>query len=185
MKTLIVCASKYGSTLEIARWMAERLGADCLTEKAESMPDPSSAELIILGSGIYRHAVLPVLQEYVTRFADVLKDKKTVVFGVALDTTGVFINGKVDGGWDYILPLIKRLPTPPIHAGLLGGEINPDKLDTKDREGLKKFYKMLYGQERPIPYKTRMNKKEVWDFAEKILERLERPIPTKLTVEGR
>ncbi len=184
MKTLIVCASKYGSTLEIGRWMAERLGSDCLVKRAEDMPDPSSAELIILGSGIYRHAVLPVLQEYVTRSADALKGKKTVVFGVALDTRGVFINGKVHGGWDYILPLIERLPTPPIHAGLLGGEINPDKLDTKDREGLKRFYKMLYGQEE-IPYKTRMNKKEVWDFAEKVLERLERPIPTKLPVEGR
>ena len=180
MKTLIVCASKYGSTLEIARWMAERLGTDCFTEKAESMPDPSSAELIILGSGIYSHGILPSLQEYVTRFRDALKGKKTVVFGVAMDTTGLFINGKVHGGWNYILPLIKSLPEPPIHAGLLGGEINPDKLNTKDREGLKRFYKMLYGQESQIPYKTRMNKKEVWGFAEKVLERLERPIPTKL-----
>jgi menaquinone-dependent protoporphyrinogen IX oxidase len=25
MKTLIVCASRYGSTMEIGRWMAERL----------------------------------------------------------------------------------------------------------------------------------------------------------------
>ena len=39
----------------------------------------------------------------------------------------------------------------------------------------KRFYKMLYGRETPIPYKTRMNKNEVWAFAEKILERLERP----------
>ncbi|NIA08679.1 MAG: hypothetical protein GWP10_02650 [Nitrospiraceae bacterium] len=182
MKALIVCASKYGSTLEIGRWIAERLGSDCLTEKADVMPDPSSAELVILGSGIYHHAVLPVLQDYVTRFTDALREKKTVVFGVAMDTTGVFINGKVYGGWDYILPLIDRLPAPPIHAGLLGGEINPDRLDTRDREGLQKFYRMLYGQEK-IPYKTRMDKKKVWEFAEKILERLERPIPTKLSVK--
>ena len=70
----------------------------------------------------------------------------------------------------------RELPEPPIHAGLLGGEINPDKLDAKDTEDLKRFYKMLYGRETPVPYKTRMDKKEVWDFAEKILERLERPI---------
>jgi hypothetical protein len=57
-----------------------------------------------------------------------------------------------------------------------GGEINPDKLDASDTEGLKRFYKMLYGQETPIPYKTRMDKNEVWAFAEKILERIEMPI---------
>ncbi|PXF59566.1 MAG: hypothetical protein C4B58_03090 [Deltaproteobacteria bacterium] len=39
MKTLIVCASKYGSTLEIGRWLAERLDGDCFVDKAESMPD--------------------------------------------------------------------------------------------------------------------------------------------------
>jgi menaquinone-dependent protoporphyrinogen IX oxidase len=176
MKTSIVCASKYGSTLEIGRWLAERLGGGCLVDKAESMPGPADSDLVILGSGIYNHHVLPSAQEYVNRFKDALKGKKTVVFGVAMDTTGVFVQGKVHGGWNYILPLIKSLPEPPIHAGLLGGEINPDKLDAKDTEALKRFYKMLYGQETPIPYKTRMDKNEVWSFAEKIQERLERPI---------
>ncbi|MDL1959582.1 MAG: flavodoxin domain-containing protein [Deltaproteobacteria bacterium] len=175
MKTLIICASKYGSTLEIGRWLAERLGGCCLVDKAESMSDPADADLVILGSGIYNYHVLPSAQEYVNHFKDALKGKKTVVFGVALDTTGVFVQGKVHGGWNYILPLIKNLPEPPIHAGLLGGEINPDKLDARDTEGLKRFYKMLYGRETPIPYKTRMDKNEVWAFAEKILERLERP----------
>jgi menaquinone-dependent protoporphyrinogen IX oxidase len=176
MKILIVCASKYGSTLEIGRWLAERLGGDYLVDKAESMPDPADADIVILGSGIYNHHVLPSAQEYVDRFKDALKGKKTVVFGVSMDTTGVFVQGKVQGGWNYILPLIKNLPKSPIHAGLLGGEINPDKLDASDTEGLKRFYKMLYGQETPIPYKTRMDKNEVWAFAEKILERIERPI---------
>ena len=176
MKTLIVCASKYGSTLEIGKWMAERLESGCLVDKAESMPDPVDADLVILGSGIYTHCVLPSLNNYVSRYKDALKGKKTVVFGVAMDTTGILVRGKIHGGWNYILPIIESLPEPPIHAGLLGGEINPDKLDAKDAEGLKRFYKMLYGRETPVPYKTRMNKKEVWDFAEKILERLERPI---------
>ena len=175
MKTLIVCASKYGSTLEIGRWLAERLGGDCLVDKAESMLDPADADIVILGSGIYNHHVLPSVQEYVNRFKDALKGKKTVVFGVSMDTTGVFVRGKVHGGWNYILPLIESLPEPPIHAGLLGGEINPDKLDARDTEGLKRFYKMLYNRETPIPYKTWMDKKKVWAFAEKILERLERP----------
>ena len=176
MKTLIVCASKYGSTFEIGRWLTERLGGDSLVDRAESMPHPADTDLVILGSGIYRHHVLPSLEEYVNRFKDELKGKKTVVFGVAMDTTGVFGRGKVHGGWDCILPLISSLPKPPIHAGLLGGEINPNKLDAKDTAGLKQFYKMLCGRETPIPYKTRMDKNDVWAFAEKILERLERPI---------
>ncbi|OPL17052.1 MAG: hypothetical protein AVO38_06445 [delta proteobacterium ML8_D] len=176
MKTLIVCASKYGSTFEIGKWLAERLGGDSLVDRAESMPLPADADLVILGSGIYRHKVLPSLEEYVNRFRDKIKGKKTVVFGVAMDTTGIFLRGKVHGGWNCILPVILSLPEPPIHAGLLGGEINPDKLDAKDTEGLKQFYRMIYGRETKIPYKTRMDKNHVWAFAETILERLERPI---------
>lgn len=68
MKTLIICASKYGSTFEIGRWLAERLGDDCLVDKAESMPDPADADIVILGSGIYNHHVLPSVQKYVNRF---------------------------------------------------------------------------------------------------------------------
>jgi len=172
MEALIVYASKYGSTKEVANWMAERIGNNTNIYDAKEMPDPSSYDLIIMGSGIYSHHVLKELNDFVEKYNEQLKSKKTVVFGVAIDTTGVFVRGKVHGGWEYLLPLINKLPEPPIHAGLLGGEINPNKLDEKDTEGLKKFYKMLYGKETDIPFKTVMDKKAVWSFTEKIMDKV-------------
>ena len=61
MKTLIVCASKYGSTKVIGEWIAERLGFDCFVTDVKGSPDPDSFDLLILGSGIYEDRVLPEL----------------------------------------------------------------------------------------------------------------------------
>lgn len=171
MNYLIVCAGKYGSTLQTGRWIAERLEGKTRVTEAKEMPDPSDWDAVILGSGIYSHTVLPDIMRYVDTYREAIAGKKTAVFGVAIDTTGVFVRGKVHGGWSYILPLIEKLPEPPVHAGLLGGEINPMRLDAKDRERLERFYKMMdLGNE--IPFKTRMTKQGAWEFAEKFMKRL-------------
>ncbi|WP_419662038.1 hypothetical protein [Desulfosarcina variabilis] len=48
MKTLIVCASRYGSTLEIGRWIGERLPwteTDCFA--IAYAPSPADYDLVI------------------------------------------------------------------------------------------------------------------------------------------
>ncbi len=170
-KYLIVCASKYGSTLQTGRWIGERLEGEVNVVAADELVSPDNAEVVLLGSGIYSHVVLPSMKKYVKKFKDNLAGKPTAVFGVAIDTSGVFVRGEVHGGWNYILPMIKMLPEPPLHAALLGGEINPIRLDDKDTEGLIKFYKMI-GKNGDIPFKTRMKKGDAWEFAEKFMEKL-------------
>lgn len=171
-KYLIVCASKYGSTIQTGRWIGERLEGEVTVFDAEQMTDPQGFDVILLGSGIYSHTVLSPIKKYVDTYNDVLSKKQTAVFGVAIDTSGVFVKGKVHGGWEYIKPLIKMLPNPPVHAGLLGGEINPMRLDAKDKEGLVSFYKMI-GQSGEIPFKTHMTKQTCWEFAEKLMQRID------------
>jgi len=175
-KYLIVCASKYGSTTQTGRWIGERLEGDVTVSDAGEMTDPQDSDVILLGSGIYSHTVLSPIKEYVDTYNMVLKEKQTAVFGVAIDTSGVFVRGKVHGGWEYIMPLINLLPNPPVHAGLLGGEINPLRLDDKDKAGLVKFYKMI-GQSGEIPFKTRMTKQDSWEFAEKLMQRISQEKP--------
>ena len=170
-KYLIVCVGKYGSTMQTGRWIGERLEGEVTVAPAEEMTDPQDVDVVLLGSGIYSHTVLPSINEYVGCYLDILSTKQTAVFGVAIDTSGVFVRGKVHGGWEYIMPLINLLPAPPVHAGLLGGEINPLLLDDKDKEGLVKFYKMM-GQSGEIPFKTRMTKQDSWEFAEKLMQRI-------------
>ena len=172
MKTLFVC-SRYGSTKTIAEWLAERLGHDSLVTGAEEAPDPKGFDLVVLGSGIYNGAFLPELTDYIDRHLEVLEEKQKVVFAVCMDTAGVFVGGKVHGGWEYLIPVIKRFKNPPLHAGLLHGEINPAKLTPEDNEKLMYFYNKILKKGYPaVPYKTKMNKEEAWDFAAKILSKL-------------
>ncbi|MCL0069336.1 flavodoxin domain-containing protein [Dehalococcoidia bacterium] len=174
MKTLFVCGSRYGSTRVIGEWIAERLGFDSLITDAGDAPDPGEFDLVMLGSGIYNDGFIPGVMDYIDRHIEVLEDKKKVIFGVCLDTTGVFVKGKIHGGWEYIMPAIRKFQNPPLHAGLLHGEINPAKLTTEDYEKLMHFYnKMLKRDYSAIPYKTKMNKEEVWAFAERILNKLD------------
>jgi len=173
MKTLFVCGSKYGSTRVVAGWIAERLGFDSLITDAGDAPGPGEFELVILGSGIYNDGFMPGVMDYIDDHIEVLENKKKVIFGVCLDTTGVFVKGKIHGGWEYIMPAIRKFQNPPLHASLLHGEINPAKLTTEDYEKLMHFYnKMLKRDYSAVPYKTKMNKEEVWDFAERIARKL-------------
>ena len=175
MKTLIVCASRYGSTEEIGAWIAERLPYSCTVSSADEKTDPTEYDLVIMGSGIYSHTVLPALTSYARKYFDAMADKTLAVFGVAMDLRDVYVGGKVHGGWNYILPFICKLPHTPVYAGMLNGEINPAKLSDKDRQGLQEFYRMTKKGDDTIPYKTRMNKQQVWEFAEKMMERIENP----------
>ncbi|MEO0230249.1 MAG: flavodoxin domain-containing protein [candidate division WOR-3 bacterium] len=181
MKALIVTASRYGSTEQIGRWIAERLryeGFEVDLVKAEggsvSLDD---YEVIIMGSGIYSHSVLPELKRFIEENINVLRGKKTVLFGVAMKTEPVFYKGKIHGGLEHLLPLIKMLKGSVIHAGMLHGEMVPCKMTEKDRESLMRFYKMLNLPEdeiqRRLKPRTLMDKREVWEFTEIVIKKLE------------
>ena len=173
MKTLFVCGSRYGSTKTIAGWIAERLGHDSLVTGAEDAPDPKGFDLVVLGSGIYNGAFLPELTDYIDGHLEVLEEKQKVVFAVCMDTAGVFVKGRLHGGWEYLMPVIKRFQNPPLHAGLLHGEINPAKLSADDCQSLMYFYNQILKKGyTAIPYNTKMNKEEAWVFAERILSKL-------------
>ena len=176
MKSLIVCASRYGSTLEIAGWMSERLPWKSVeVYQVERAPDPEGYELVFLGGGVYNGVVSKEIVEYARKHLTCLKDKKTVLYAVCLDTKGVYMRGKIHGGWEYLKPLFDLFKgQPPVHAGVLSGEINPKKLTEKDYKLLMTFYnKILKRNLTGVPYRTLMNKTEVWNFVEKALSRLE------------
>jgi menaquinone-dependent protoporphyrinogen oxidase len=179
MKTLIICASRYGSTEQIGMWIKERLQYEGFEVHAVKAGDAVSLEdydLVIMGSGIYSHSVLPELKAFIEQNLDALKSKKNVVFGVAMKTGPVFHKGKIHGGIEHLLPTIEMLNGTVLHADMLHGEMVPEKMTEKDRDGLMRFYKMLNlpddeVQKRLKP-RTLMDKKEVWEFTETIIKKL-------------
>lgn len=176
MNCLIVCVSRYGSTLCIGRWMAERLPWERTdVYSVEDAPDPGPYELVFLGGGVYNEQVDGSLLEYVTQHRAHLEGKRTVLFAVCLDTTPVYVNGRFHGGFYYTQPLLEAFKDdPPLHVGILSGEINPKKLSRKDYGLLMTFYnKILKRNVAEVPYRSLMNKTEVWDFVEKVLARID------------
>ena len=176
MKTLIVCASRYGSTLEIGRWMAERLPwSEVDVVPVEEAPAPDNYELVFIGGGVYNEQVGKSAVQYAESHLTALEGKKIAAFAVCLDIKGVYMKGKFFGGWLYLKPLLDVLePVKPINAGTLSGEINPQKLSDEDHGLLMHFYtKILKRNISEVPFRTAMNKPEVWEFVEKTLARLE------------
>ena len=176
MNTLIVCASRYGATLEIGRWIAERLPwPEVVVTPVDTAPDPSDQDLVFLGGGVYDEQVDKAIVRYAENHMAALNEKKLVAFAVCLDTRGVYMKGKFFGGWLYLDPLVKVLePQQLVHAGVLSGEINPAKLTPRDRDLMMHFYTNILKRDLDeVPYRTLMNKAEVWEFTEKILTRLE------------
>lgn len=179
MKALVVCASKYGSTREIGGWIAERLGYEGIAAELRSAGDDGPLDdygLVIMGSGIYNHGVLPGLKVFLELKKDALKGKKVVFFGVAMKTEPVFYKGRVRGGLEHLLPQLDLLGDAVLHAGMLHGEMVPQKLEEKERTGLMGFYRALglsetEMKERMLP-RTLMSKKEAWEFAETVIQRL-------------
>jgi menaquinone-dependent protoporphyrinogen oxidase len=179
MKALIVTASRYGSTEQIGRWIAERFiyeGFDTDVKKAGEYFPLDVYEIVVMGSGIYSHKILPELASFIEQQGDELKEKKIAIFGVAMKTTPIFHKGKVQGGIEHLVPLIEKLNGAVIHADMLHGEMVYQKMTDKDKDGLLKFYRMLnlsdYEIEKRLLPRTLMDKKEVWEFAETVIKKL-------------
>jgi menaquinone-dependent protoporphyrinogen oxidase len=179
MKVLIVAASRYGSTTQGARWIAERLElerVDVDLHQAQDAPPPDAADLVILGSGLYAHRLLPSLNEYIDLHVEALRQRKVALFALAMRTTPIFARGHSHGGLAQLEYLFKTLEPAVVHADVLGGEMVYNRLSAEDAAMLDRFYAMLeltpqeIGQ-RKAP-RTFMNKADYWAFAEVTLRHM-------------
>jgi len=178
MRALIVCASRYGSTEQIGRWIGERLmheGFVIDLVKAGDAVSLNDYEVVIMGSGIYSHSVLPELRAFIESNKETLMQKKVALFGVLMKTEPVFYKGNIHRGLEHLMPQIEIFGGAVIHADMLHGEMVPQKMTEKDKEGLMRFYKMLNlsddEMQRRLKPRTLMDKREVWEFAETVIKK--------------
>ncbi len=176
MKVLIICATRYGSTNQIGRWMKERYnyeGLEVLLINPNEAVSIEEYDLIVMGSGIYGHDILPELREFIEKNLPLLTSKKTALFGVLMKTEPIFYKGKIHGGIEHMRKYISMLGSSLVHLEMLHGELVPSKLSDKDREKVTAFYKSINLSESELKARARprtlMSKKEAWDFVEKTL----------------
>lgn len=79
MKTLIVYASKTGTTKKAAGLLAEKVGAD-LFDLSDGTPDPAAYDTVVVGGSIRVGALHKSAKSFLTDHLDALKAKRYALF---------------------------------------------------------------------------------------------------------
>ncbi len=133
-QTLIVYASRYGSTKEIAERIASVLreqGINTTLNAAEDVTGLDSYDAVIIGSALYNGTWLPEAKEFLESFQAELANKDVWLFssGPATDDDPV----TVVEGWKVPEPLKHTLEViRPQAVALFSGKIDAAKLSTED-----------------------------------------------------
>lgn len=170
MRVLITYGTKYGSTQQIAKWMAERVPGDAQVDikKVNEVDRVDEYSHIIIGSPLYDDDLLPEVKEFIQDHGTDFKKKAVGVFGVALGHYGEGLYGNPAGGHAYFERFFDYLPIKPIYSKLLCGELNPQLLDEEDRRLLEEYWEIKGKPE--IPHEQKMSKAEAWDYVSKYFQ---------------
>ena len=89
MKTIILYATKYGATGEIAGRIAEKLdGAVMHDLKQKPIPALSGFDCVIIGSALYAGMIRKEAKAFLSANADALREKKIGLFLSGMETSG-------------------------------------------------------------------------------------------------
>ncbi|WP_457753653.1 flavodoxin domain-containing protein [Thermococcus sp.] len=121
MKTLVVYATKYGSSKKAAEILGRCLNGDVEVVRAENATSPAGSDLVVLVGPIYGDAPLDSLMEYVHKYTEELENIPKAFLLLALDPTGVAFRGELHGGILYSKPLLDAFEVPPFYGKVVGG----------------------------------------------------------------
>ena len=120
MKTLILYATKYGATHEIAKKIGSRIDGSVICDiKAGNLPPISDYECIIIGSSLYAGSIRKEAKEFLTKNEAGFNGK----------IVGLFLSGMSEGEADEAFK--NNFPTSILEnaksKALLGGIFDPQK----------------------------------------------------------
>ena len=82
MSTIVIYKSKYGSTAEYARWIAEEVGCEAVDAKKIKAEDLEKYDTIIYGGGLYAEVIAGVT--LITKNFERLRNKKLIVYSTGI-----------------------------------------------------------------------------------------------------
>lgn len=170
MKVLVAYATRYGSTKQVAEWMAAYLRTKgavdlCTVDQVCSSLDEYTH--LLLGSPLYDDDLLPEMQTFIRDRDREFAGKSLGIFGVALDQLGRGLYGSAEGGRAFFDRFFEYLPVKPVYSRFLGGALYPERLNDKDRRLVAEFFE-LHGS-REIPHIVHLEEQEVIRFVDKFL----------------
>jgi len=146
-KSLVVYASRYGSTKEVAQAIADGLGADIAN--VLDQPDVDAYGFVVVGSPIYSGSYLPAMQRFLRHNKAALATKKVAAFITAAADMQVQVGltGEEDEQLftqqDFADGLGRLTGGNVVSARGFGGRLEVDKLDGPDRAALEWLYHFL------------------------------------------
>jgi menaquinone-dependent protoporphyrinogen oxidase len=146
-KCLVVFASRYGSTKEVAQAVADGLGADIAN--VLDHPEIEPYDLVVLGSPIYSGTYLPAMQRFLRHNRAVLQEKKVAAFITAAADMQVQVGLTGDEDerlftqQDFADGLAHLSGGHVIATRGFGGRLVVEKLDGPDRAALEWLYHYL------------------------------------------
>ncbi len=161
MKALIAYDTRYGTTEEVAHWLAEGLEADC---DVRNVADVTSLnyDLIVVGSPMYTDEPLQSVVEFLHDHRASLSDKNLALFLVYDKLIASKLNAYEE---------MMREETPPnvLDLAIFGGYLDVSKLTEHDRRTIEDFFSRL-GQRYDVL--DNRNKDEVLQFAKRLRARV-------------
>jgi hypothetical protein len=146
-RALVVYCTKYGSTAEVARAIADGLGAD-IAEMVD-MPDIHPYGLIVVGSPVYSGTYLPEAIDFLEANKHLLSVRKTAAFitAAADKEPQLGLTGDADPllytQQDYADGLAHLTHGEVVGARGFGGRLVPHQLSEEDRSTLDWFFRRL------------------------------------------
>jgi menaquinone-dependent protoporphyrinogen oxidase len=165
VSALVLFASRYGSTAEVARLIASALGVRCLPVGEVSPEDLAAATTVVIGSPIYGRGLLPEMEEFLRQSGVALRGKRLAAFVVCLDTAEV--PGSGEGGARNLAKLVTLFPHEPAATAVLGGRLRMAELGEQDRGQIVAFYRRIGREAADV---DRMSSCAVERFAQRVRE---------------
>ena len=130
MKTLILYATKYGATREIAERISRNLGDVVIFDlKQGDLPDLAEFDCVIIGSSLYAGSIRKEAKAFLAKNADTLRQKKI----------GLFLSGMASEGGQK--SFTDNFPKEVVQAAkassVLGGIFDPEKAGRLERMVMK------------------------------------------------
>jgi len=125
MKTLVLYATKYGATHEIAKRIAEKLDEAPLHDLKQSVPDLTGYDCVIVGSSVYAGFFRKEAKTFLSKNTDVLRQKKL----------GLFVSGMSSAEEDQVFAgnVPKEVLQSAKATAFLGGIFDPKKANFAER----------------------------------------------------
>lgn len=139
-KSIVVYATKYGSTREVAQAIADGLGADIAI--ASSFPEIDDYDLIVVGSPIYGNDYLSSIVKFIQAHRGVLTSRRVAAFITAAAewVPDPGLTGEEDDTLPtqqtYAQGLADLTGGDVVDARGFGGRLVPEQLDDSDRNTL-------------------------------------------------